>query len=242
MQEFRIDANALSETRAARRRLLWWGIVLLLFALPASTFALGFGGLLSDDSDVRLLAWLSLPALLGAVIGASILACSEALRRAEREMVFVLDGTGIARMRKGYPDVRITFSEVDTVREELRWLVVKSTEPVRKIAIPNNVKEFEVIRDEIAKHYPLATPVKRLPLKSAAPMTMSVLGWAAVLWFRDLRFVIPAALIAVTLLGVASSRLWTLQRRGPARIYWLACLGMAWFSATLVIYLRVVRH
>jgi hypothetical protein len=241
MQEFRIDTNALNEKRTAKRQLLSWGIVLLLFAMPVSTLTLGFLGLLSDDSSLRWLAWLSLPALLGAVIGTSILAFRAALRRAEREMVFVLDKSGIARTRKGYPEVRIAFSEAYTVREELRWLVVKSTEPVRKIAIPNNVKGYEVIRAELAKHHALSAQMKKLPLKSVVPRAISFLSWGAVLWFRDMRVVIPAGIIAMTLLALGSRRLWTLFPRGPNRFFSLVCLGVVWFSAILLIYFRVMR-
>ena len=180
MLEFKIEADPL-----AKGRPLSWGIVLSLFAMAVSIYVLGFQGRLSDDSDLHWLAWLSVPALLGAVIGASILAFREALYRAEREMVFVLDDKGIVRRRKGYPDVRIAFPEVDSLGEEMRWLVVKSTEPRRKIAIPNDVKGFEVIRAELAKHHALSVQVQKVPLSSAAPMTISVLSWLAVLWFRD---------------------------------------------------------
>jgi hypothetical protein len=242
VQEFKIDGNSLGERREAKRRLLSWGIVLLLFAITVLIFILGFHGLLSVGSDLHWFGWLLVPASLGTVIGPSILAIREALRRAEREMVFVLDDNGIVRRRKGYPDVRIDFSEVDTLREELRWLVVKSTEPQRKIAIPDNVEGFAVIRAELAKHHPVSAPVKKLPLKSAAPMTLSILSWAAVLWSRDLRVVIPAGIIAMTFLALGSHRLWTLFRRGPKR--WLSwpCLAIAWLSAILLIYLRVVRR
>lgn len=242
MLEFRIESDSLDEKRGARRRLLSWGLVLSLFAMTVLIYALGFLGLLGVDSDLRWLAWLSVPAILGAVIGASILAYREALRRAEREMVFVLDDNGIARRREGFPEVRIAFSEVDTVGEELRWLVVKSTEPRRKIAIPDNVQGFEVIRAELVKHHALSARMQRLPLKSAASMTVSILTWATVLWFRDARIVIPAGVIAMALLTLGSRRLWILFRRGPKRSFSLACLGVVWLSAILVIYLRVVRH
>jgi hypothetical protein len=240
MLEFEIESDSLDKRREAKRRLLSWGVVLSLFAMTVSIYAIGFLGLLSADSDFRWLAWLSVPAGLGAVIGASILAYRDALRRAEREMVFVLDDSGIVRRRKGFPEVRIAFSEVDTLGEELRWLVVKSTEPRRKIAIPNNVKGYEVIRAELAKHHALAAQVKKLPLKSAGPMTVSILSWAAVLWFRDVRVVIPAAVIAMTLLAFGSRRLWILFRRGPKTAVFVG-LGIAWLSAILLIYLRVMR-
>ena len=241
MPEFKIEPDALNERREAKRRLVSWSIVLLLFAMTVSIYTLGFLGLLSVDSDLRWLAWSSVPALLGVVIGTFILAFREALRYAEREMVFVLDDNGIVRKRKGFPEVRIPFSDVDTLGEELRWLVVKSTTPYRKITIPNNVKGYEVIRAELTKHHALAPPVNKLPLKSAAPLIISLLSWVAVLWFRDVRIVIPAAIIAMTLLALESRRLWTLLRRGPKRLFSVVCLGIVWFVAILLIYHRVVR-
>src|ERR1700688_877939 len=146
MPEFKIEADALSKKRGIKFNFLSWGTVLSLLAITVLIFILGFLGLLRADSDLHWLAWLAVPATLGAVIGACILACREALRCAEREMVFVLDDNGIVRKRKGFPEVKIAFSEVDTLGEELRWLVVKSIEPRRKIAIPNDVKGFEVMR------------------------------------------------------------------------------------------------
>jgi hypothetical protein len=244
MPEFKIETDALSKRRETRVRLLSWGTVLSLIAITVLIYVLGFLGLLRVDSDLRWLAWLSVPTMLGAVIGTSILACREALRYAEREMVFVLDDNGIIRRRKGYPDVKIAFSEVDYLGEELRWLVVRSTEPRRKIAIPNDVKGFEVICAELAKHHALSAQVK-LPLKSvvlmksAALVTISILSWAAVLWFRDLMVVIPAGVIALTLLALGSHRLWTLLRRGPKRLLSLVCLGVVWFTAILLIYIRL---
>jgi hypothetical protein len=240
VREFKIETDALSKRHETRFRLLSWGTVVLLAAITVLIFVLGFLGLLSVDSDFRWVAWLSVPAMLGAVIGASILACREALRRAERKMVFVLDDTGIARRRKGFREVKIAFSEVDYLGEELRWLVVRSTEPRRKIAIPNDVQGFEVIRAELAKHHVLSLSAQtKLPLQSTALMTASILSWAAVLWLRDLRAVIPAGVIALTLLASGSHRLWTVLGRGPKRLYSLVCLGIVWFTAILLIYLRL---
>jgi len=241
MPEFKIEPDALNERREAKGRLVSWSIVLLLLVMFVSIWALGFLGRLSVGSDLRWLAWLSVPALLGVVIGTFILAFREALRRAEREMVFVLEDNGIVRKKKGFPEVRIPFSDVDTLGEELRWLVVKSTEPYRRIAIPNNVKGYEVIRAELTKHHALAPPVNKLPMQGPALLIISLLSWVALLCFRDVRLVIPVGVVAMTLLSLGSYRLWALFRRGPKRLFSLACLGVVWLSAILVIYLRVVR-
>jgi hypothetical protein len=237
MLEFKIETDALSKKHEMRFRLLSWGTVVLLIAITVLIFVLRFLGLLGADPD---LGWLAVLAMLGAVIGASVLACREALRCAEREMVFVLDDTGIARRRKGFPEVKIALSEVDYLGEELRWLIVRSIEPRRKIAIPNDVQGFEVIRAELAKHHVLSLSAQtKLPLQSTALMTASILSWAAVLWLRDLRAVISAGVIALALLALGSHRLWTLSRRGPQRLFSLICLGIGWFTAILLIYIRL---
>lgn len=66
MLEFKIEPDALSERREARGRILSWGIVLLLAALTALIFILGFKGLLGVGSDLHWLGWLLVPASFGA--------------------------------------------------------------------------------------------------------------------------------------------------------------------------------
>lgn len=241
MTEFRIETNALSKRREVRVRLLSWGTVLSLIVVTVLIFVLGFLGLLRADSDLHWLKWLAVPFMLGSVIGAAFLACREALHRAEREMVFVLDDDGIVRRRNGWPEVKIAFSEVDTIREELRYLVVYSTDPYRKIAVPRDVKAFEVFCAEVAKHHPLSVRMG-FPLKSMALLTVSILSWPAVMWFSDLRIVIPAGAIALMTLVFGSHRLWTLLYRSSKRPLLWTSLGFAWLVAFLLIYLRVERH
>ncbi len=245
MPEFKIELDALSKRREAKRQLVSWGVVLLLFAMAVLIFILGFQGRLSVGSKLHWLGRLLAPASLGTVIGASVLAIREAMRRAERKIVFVLDDNGIIRKRKGFPDVRIAFSDVDTLREELRWLVVRSTRRCAKIAIPNNVKGYELIRAELTRHHALAPPVnlplKSAALKSAAPVIVSVLSWVAVFWFSDVGLVVLAAVIAMTPLALWSRRWWILARRGPGRLFSLSCIGFSWFSAILLLYFRAVR-
>jgi cytochrome c oxidase subunit IV len=241
VREFKIEADALSRRRETRIRLLLWGTVLLLTAATILIFVLGVSGALNAKSILILLFVFT---VLGSVIGVSILACREALNYAKRQMVFVLDGSKIVRKRQGYPEVKIAFSEIETLSEELGWLIIKSTEPRRKITVPNNVRGYEVIRTEIAKHHALS-PSAKFPLmsatKSTALMIISVLSWATVLWFPDMRVVIPAGAIALVTLAVGSYRLWTLLHRDSKRpILWI-CLGFVWFSAILIIYLRLVR-
>ena len=238
MPEFKIEGDALR--REARFRLLSWGTVLLLAAVPVFLFILHVSGYVGDSSN---LGGLFVFTILGAALIAIILAPREGLRRAERQMVFVLDDSGIARKRPGYPQVYIGFSEIDTLSEEMRWLIITSIEPRRKIAVPTNVRGYEVIRAELAKHHALSPPAK-FPLKVAAKRTalatLSILSWAAVLWLHSPRTIIIAGVVGLTLLGFGTYRLWVLLR-SRKRLLALICLGSVWFAAILLIYIRAVR-
>jgi hypothetical protein len=233
--EFKIEGDALR--REARFRVLSWSAVLLLMAATVLLFVLGVNGVLGASSSLRFLFVFT---LLGTVASACILACREALSYAERQMIFVLCDNGIVRKRQGYPEVKIAFSEINTLREELNWLIINSTEPRRKIAVPTNVKGYEVIRAELAKHHALSARAA-FPLKSSALLVVSVLSWAAVLWSRDARIVISAGTVALITLAFGSRRLWTLlHRRSKLPLLWTS-LGFAWLVALLLIYLRIVR-
>ena len=233
MPEFKIDpVKALSIRRRAR---LYWGTELLLVAIVVLIFVLHFSCI-----SAPMLPGLLMLTLGAAVVGAYVLAFREGLRRAERQMVFVLDDTGIARRRPGYPEVKIDFSQIETLREELRWLVIYSTEPRRKIAIPNDVKGYEEIRSELAKYHSLSSRMapRAFPWRSTVLPTISVLSWAGVLFFRDMKALVPAAAVAITTMAVASRHLWSLHPKLKRSLFWIS-LGSAWLTTILVIYLRI---
>ncbi len=236
-REFKFLPDSLSRKRELRARLVSWGVVVLLFATTVLLFALRVNGLLRR---YPIFGYLFVFSLLAGIIGAIILTCRQSLRRAERQMVFVLDEQGITRKRPRFPDIRIDFSEIATLGEELRWLVICSAEPRRKIAIPNEVKGFDEIRAELAKHHTLSARAG-LPRTSIALPTIAVLSWAALFFFRDGRVAIPAGIVAMTSLAIGSHRLWLLLRRGPKRQALWVCLSAVWFSAILLIYLRLVQ-
>jgi hypothetical protein len=177
---------------------------------------------------------------LGSMVGASVLACREALHYAFRQMVFVLNGNEIIRRRQGYPEVKIAFSEVESLSEERRYLIVKSGEPRKKIAIPRTVRGYEAILTELAKHCPISAR-KDLPLRSIALLAISLSSWTAILWSADNRVVIAAGGVALITLAIGSRRLWALLRGTSKSPLMWSSLGFAWLLALLLIYLRVAR-
>ena len=251
MPELRIEGSALTRearSREARFRIVSWGTVLLLLTVTIFLFILRACGRLNADSDL-LSACASVCAFsfVGAIIGASLLASREALHRAEREMIFVLDDNGIVRKRKGYSDVKIAFSEIATLREELRWLVIKASEPPRIIAIPNNIIGCDAICAELAKRHPLSARAKGIefPLKTGALLAVAILSWIAVVWFRDERAVVFFGAGGLITVAIGSYGVWTIMMSRPQLrrlrpLLW-ASLVSAWLMAILLIYLRLVH-
>jgi hypothetical protein len=235
MQEFRIDKDALK--REERWSVLSWGIVALLFAIAVALFVFHISGYMDDSPN---LGGVFVLTILVAAILAVILAPREGLRRAERKMVFSLDDSRIVRKRPGFPDVKIAFSEIDILSEDLRWLVVISAEPRKKIAIPKNICGYDLVRTELAKHHPLSRRAA-LPLKGTVLLTVSVLSWIALLWFRDVKAMATAGTVAVATLVFGSYRvLALLHKRSNLPLLW-AYLGFAWLAALSLIFIRVVH-
>ena len=235
MPEFKIGGETLR--RETRSRTLSWGTVLLLIGATGLLFGLGVSG---DLSAYRSLRWLFVFTFLGSVIGVCVLSCREVLHYAERKMIFVLEGDEIVRKRPGYPELRISFSEIDTMSEELGWLIIKSVEPRRKIAIPSSVSGYGAMRAELAKQHPFSDPVA-FRLRSSALLVIAFLSWGAVLWLRDKRGIIVAGIVAVVALAFGSYRLWALLHRSSKRSLLWGTLGFTWLMALLIIYFRVIR-
>jgi hypothetical protein len=230
MQEFRIEGAAIR--REARSSALLWGTVLLLIVAAVLLFV--FGGYKRSDANLFALT------VLGAVASASILACREALHYAFRRMVFVLDGNEIARKRKGYLEVKIAFSQVESLREELGCLIIESNEPRKKIVIPYSVSGYEAIRTELSKHCQLSARVE-LSLRGATLLAMILSSWTAFLRSADSKVVISAGAVGLITLAIGSHRMWTLLRTNSWRSAFWIPFAYVWIVASQLIYLRVTR-
>lgn len=237
MAEFKIEGDALR--REARLKALPWGTVLLLLAATVLLFILGISGHLRTHPNIGSLFPFT---LLGTVIGAAIVAFREALHLAERQMIFVLNDKEIVRKRKGFPDVKIAFSEIEILSEGRRYLVIKTALPEKKIAIRNDVSGYDTIRAELAKHPPVSAPAPASVgplLRTFGLLAVAILSWTAVVWFRGVVVIVPA-IVGLTTLAIGTWRMWTLLNRRLWRPLVWAAISSAWLVALFLIYLRVV--
>jgi len=162
MSEFRVAFNeVLQRKRDGKIRLAAWGTILLLSVAAVV-------GILSVRCSSPLVntafIWFAALLVLGAIVGAHLLAVRLGLERVERDMVFVLTDKDLVRKRSGWPDVKINFSEISALYERPGWLVVEGSKPPRKIAVPEVVEGFAAMRAELAKHGTIAAQPRSSPL------------------------------------------------------------------------------
>jgi predicted nucleic acid-binding Zn ribbon protein len=237
MSEFRVEFNEANRRRDRRIRLIVWGTIPLLLVATL----LGIYGALSSRPHVyATFTWFAVLIVVGAIVGAHFLGIRLGIERLERDIVFLLTEKDLVRRRKGWPDVRIDFSEISALLERKDWLVVESVQPTRRIAIPREVEGFASLRAELAKHSPVIVSQKGSIL-GAIPTVASLLCWALVLWSKDARVARVAGTIALILLGWASVSIDKQMRQSPKRLFVWISLGLVWAAAILLLYLKVVR-
>lgn len=235
MEEFMIMRGDPLEIKMRRRRAIWWGTVVSIVFIIVVLFVLRALGRVGED-----VAWVVGILTLTVLYLSLFLAIRDLAHYGERDMVFLLTEDAIERKWKGQPDLKFKFSDIDSVREELSWLILRRNKPPEKIAIPKAIRGYEFLRAELEKHCPFSSSVD-FPLKSMALLVISILSWAAVLCFSGLRVVIPSGVIALLSLAAGSKGVSRLVSPGLNRVFMWLGFGFIWFLAILLIYLRVMR-
>lgn len=234
MTEFKVSAKQHSDGRA--RLILWGGAVLLVgIALFASC-----GAWLTSEGVDTILALVAAVIVMGSVGSAYVLAARSGIERTKLSTVFLLNDEGLIRKRHGWPDVRIGLNEIRALSESAGWLVVESLEPCRRIAIPDDVEEFENLRSELAKHGPIVKSPRR-SLFPLASLAVSLICWALVLLSNKPAVVQTAGLAALVLLAWESVCLARLVARSTTKYASWIVLAFGWAGALWVVYTRLSR-
>ena len=236
MQEYRFEHQAANNK---------WPKLDLAFGVTVALAAVAVLSLTTDcfrslGISRDLLEFIAIVAALGACVGVYVLAYREAMRFAGRQMIFILKNDEIIRKRKGFPDSKIAFADVDSLREEMGWLVIRSRDQQEKIIIPNDLNGYQVIRSELLKHISLSPPAE-FNWRGPFVALLSILSWAAVLWLHETWVAILAGLVALMTLVLASNRLWHILHERKRVLLWCT-LAVVWSTAILIIYIRAIQR
>jgi hypothetical protein len=237
MDEFRVSIDPAAKRSSDRKiRLAVWGTIPLFLGACAFAF---YGTFSSKPQLGSASTWVAISIVVGATVGAYLLAVRLGLGKLQGEMTFLLTDHDLTRRRKGWPDVIVGFSEIEALRETDSWLIVESVAPKRRIAIPAKVEGFPSLRTELAKHCPITTRPSP-PISGFVSIIASLLCWGIVLLSGDPSRTRIAAGAALVLLAWESVRLYRRLRESPSRSVVLACLVLSWVVAILLVYFRTV--
>lgn len=217
---------------------LTFGVTGALTVIAVLSITTEFFGSLGISRDSR--EGIAIIAVLGACFGAYVLVYRETLRYAGRQMIFVLNDHEIIRKRKGFADLKIAFTEMGSLREEMGWLVIRSRDQGKKIIIPNDIKGYENIHTELSKHVALS-PAAKLNWRGPFIAVLSILSWVSVLWLHEMWAAIFAGLVALMTLASSSNQLWNILRVQKRVLLWCT-LALVWSTAILIVYIRVVQR
>jgi hypothetical protein len=192
MAEFRVPRRSTNRPPELKVRSVSWGAVIVLSGI--ALFAVYYAPSASRQLNTTLAA-VAVVIVGGTVIGENVLVARTGLERMEGDLVFALTDRELVRRRSGWPDVKIGFSEISGLYERDGSLVVQSTEPHRKIAVPDLVEGFTTIRAELAKHSSIVAQPRRSSAGFVATLG-SLLCWGVVLWSKNTSVVRIAAAIA----------------------------------------------
>ena len=244
MREFRVTADTIARRnrRADMRFVLWFTVAAIL----AVTFAYGTGlARRVLDSRPEVLAGIVVACVY---LGSYVWGLHNARDVIARQTAYVLTDTHLIRKRTGHPDIQIGLTEMKLYLRP-GWLLVESSDPLRKIAIPEDVSRFEFLRTELARH---VSPV-RLPGRSPAINSLigsilggalvlaSVTSWGLLFWSRSALAAGVGAAIGTMFLGWHSFLLSRHFRNHPKRPFVLAWISFQWLGAALVVCLRLRR-
>lgn len=236
MGEFRLPPRTFP-TRRHDARIVWLvsiGAVLLVLGI---LFFIGYGPRPVVHRVGPLLVWV-LVLIVVFDIATVFLVVRRTLERVRHDLTFALSENELIRKRPGYPDVRISLSQIKSLYEQSGCLVVAGGDPQRKIAVPKSVENFGLLQAELMKYTSLAPPPRRISLEWIT-LLLIIVCWVLLLFSGNINITRVAGGGVLVLLGEWSFELRHRLLHSPKRIALWILVGSSWLFAGGVIYLRV---
>jgi hypothetical protein len=182
-------------------RLVTWGAILVLLGI--FVFSLHEPAGLSDPVG-HAIGWFAGAITLVAVLAAAVLGAKEGLWKSLRKFRFEVSDGKIIQTREASPPVEIPLDQIEYVRESGNWLLVGGGSPSRQIVIPRRVKNFDLLRRDLAARC-LPTPLKlKLRPVSFLPLVVMVAAYVFLFTSHARVVVISAGVAALALQGIGT--------------------------------------
>lgn len=193
-----------------------------------------------SDGTRKALGWVSVAIVLATVSGAMWLSTRQGLWNLQRNCRVNLSDGKISEIRAASPVVEIPLNQIQSLHEGHGWLVVRSGEPVKQIAIPLDIGGIDELKRELAQFATVAPlKFKRSPSAFVSP----VLGIVALIFLfvsRNRSVVMVAGGLFLLLQGW---EMYSLRRFFPSKrkiVFLILAYILTFLAVALVIYRRAI--
>lgn len=236
MREFKMPPRTLPGRRHDSKFMLWVSLAALAVSFSILFLIANTPGSLLHRLGPPLV-WALVLIVLGA-LGMYVVVMRRKFERLKQSISFVLEQEELVRRIPARPDVRIPLPQIKSLHEKSGCLVVTGGDPVRTIAVPRKVENFDLLRTELLKHAPLSSPPWSYRLRW---ITLSLFAISALLliWSENPTTIRSAAAVFVVFMGWESFKLHRLLRHNPKPwVFWLM-IASIWLSTGYLIYVRI---
>lgn len=236
MEEFRLPQRTFPTRRHDN-----WVVALVSIGAVVLTlgilFFIGYGPHSVLHQVGPLLVW-SIVVIVFCAVGVDLFMLRRTFDRVKSDLTFVLYQDELIRKRPGFPDVQVSLPEIKSLHEQSGCLVVTGGDPPRRIAVPQKVENFELLKAELLKNAPHSSPPRRSGLGWITSSLFVICG-LLLIWSGNVTTIQTAAAVFVVLLGWESLKLHRLLRHSPKRMVFWSLMGLVWLSIGFLIYIRV---
>ena len=217
-------------------RFLGWGAIVVLLGILLFSIYEPVG---LSDSVGHAIGWLAGAIVLTAGVGATVLAIKEGTLKLLRKFRFDISDGKIIQTREESASIEIPLDQIDSLHQYRGWLLVRGGNPKRQIAIPKEVKSFDVLKRELLAHCAL-TPLKVnfYPL-SFLPLVLMIVAYSFLFTSHVRAVVITAGVVALVLQTVGTYSLWRIWREKTMRRLVMLAFVLTWLVLAWLVYQRV---
>lgn len=112
-----------------------------------------------SDSVAHSIGWTAVAITFASVVGLTVLSAKEGTWKLKQKLRFEVSDGRIIKTSDDGTTVEIALNKVESIHEYGGWLLVRGGEPVREIAVPREINDFEVLKGELTSYHPVI-PVK----------------------------------------------------------------------------------
>jgi hypothetical protein len=220
-------------------RFLGWGAVIVLLGILL--FSMDEPAGLSPSAG-HVMGWLAGAIVLGAVVGATVLAGKEGTWRLLRKLRFEISDGRIIRFDEASSSIEIPLEQIEYLHEYGGWLLVGGGTPRRQITIPKKINGFDLLKRELAQHCTLTlVKVKVHPLLFL-PLVLMIVAYFFLFTSHARAVVIAAGVAALALQGVGTYSLRLIWREKTMPKLVMFTFVLTWLILAWLVYQRVMAN